>query len=150
MAIFARSHAEKPVWLDEVRQFCSRAGINIMGWGPDLLTVEAKSRERAQQIASQLATLGFKVVENEDSAYAGMLDLSRNPDAVQARIASFDISKRRWDEQIVPLLWALGALLLIPGISRSNSRYPWVTPSLGALSLFLFFWDGTRIWGWRL
>jgi hypothetical protein len=49
MAIFSRR--EKPPWLDEARNFCRSAGITIMGWGPNLLTVEAKSPERAEQIA---------------------------------------------------------------------------------------------------
>lgn len=151
MAIFVRSKAEKPTWLDEVRQFCRDAGIHIMGWGPDLLTVEAKSRDRAQQIASQRGQFGLKVVESEDNADAGMLDLSKNPAAVQAKIAAFDISKRRWDEQIVPLVWAVCSLLLIRGLLGDSGRYPrWVNLPLGFLSLFLFFWDGTRIWGWRL
>jgi hypothetical protein len=66
-----------------------------MGWGPDMLTVEAKSQDRAKEIASQLGQLGFKAIENEDNAYAGMLDLSKNPGEIQARIASFDISRRR-------------------------------------------------------
>ncbi len=122
-----------------------------MGWGPDMLTVEAKSQERAAEIAAQLGQLGFKAIQNEDNAYAGMLDLSRNPEAIlsatQARIASLDVSRRRWIEQIVPLIWALCSLVLIPGISRNMGR---VGFPVGILALAMFFWDGSRIWGWKL
>jgi hypothetical protein len=76
---------------------------------------------------------------------------AKNPAAIEARIASFDISRLRWDEQIEPLIWALGTLLLVPGLSTNAGRYPHgVTLPLGVLSLALFFWDGRRIWGWRL
>jgi hypothetical protein len=70
---------KKPDWLQETDEFCRGAGIKIMGWGPDMLVVEAKSPVRAKEIAAQLASLGFKVVEDENDAYAGMLSLSRNP-----------------------------------------------------------------------
>ena len=155
MAIFAGGKREKPPWLDETRAFCRSSGISIMGWGPDMLTVEAKSPDRASEIANQLGQLGFKVVKNEDDEYAGLLNLSRNPEAVQAAIQqhveSFDISRRRWLEQIEPLIWALGSLLLIPGIAGSSSRTPqWLSLLIGAASLVAFFWDGARIWGWRL
>jgi len=116
-----------------------------------MLTVEAKSEERAKEIASQLGQLGFSTVKNDDDAYAGLLNLSRNPAAVETKIASFDISRRPWDEQIEPLIWALGASLLLPSLVTNSARYPyWVTLPLGALSLVLFSWDGRRIWGWRL
>ena len=116
-----------------------------------MLTVEAKSEQRVEEIASQLGQLGFRIVKNDDDAYAGLLNLSRNPAAIEAKIASFDISRRPWDEQIEPLIWALGALLLVPSLTTNSGRYSyWVTFPLGALSLVLFFWDGRRIWGWRL
>jgi hypothetical protein len=149
MAILAGS-TEQPAWLDETRDFCKDANIKIVAWGPDLLTVEAKSPDRSAEIASQLGQLGFHVIENEDNAYAGLLDLSKNPAAVQAEIASFDISRRRWDEQIEPLLWAIGSLLLVPGLLGSTREPRFATVALGVLSLALFFWDGMRIWGWRL
>jgi len=140
-----------PPWLQQTREFCRNSGIEIVGWGPDMLTVEAKSEERAKQIASQLGQLGFRTVKNDDDAYAGLLNLSRNPGAVEAKIESCDISRRPWDEQIEPLIWVLGALLLLPSLATNSARYPyWVTFPLGALSLVLFFWDGRRIWGWRL
>ena len=56
-----------------------------MAWGPNTLVVEAKSQERAKEIASQLGRLGFKVVEDEGDAYAGMLSLSRNPVTTQVK-----------------------------------------------------------------
>jgi hypothetical protein len=68
----------KPDWLRETSEFCRGAGIKIMGWGPDALVVEAKSPDRRKEIASQLAQLGFKAVEDEGDAYAGILTLSRD------------------------------------------------------------------------
>ncbi len=155
MAILVRENKEKPRWLDETRDFCRRAGISVVGWGPNMLTVEAKSSTRATEIANQLGQLGFKVVKNEDDEYAGLLSLSQNPDAVQAaihqRIATFDISRRRWPERVEPLIWLIGSSLLIPGVATSNSRTPaGIAYSLGLISLLAFFWDGARIWGWRL
>jgi len=142
---------ENPVWLQEAQEFCRKSGIKIIAWGPEMLTVEAKSEDRAKEIASQLGQLGFKAIENEDNAYAGMLDLSKNPAAIQTRIASFDISRRGWGEQIEPLIWALGSLLLVPGLLGNTGRPTyWVTLPVGVLSVVLFFWEGARIWGWRL
>jgi len=60
-------------------------GIKIMAWGPNTLVVEAKSQDRAKEIASQLGQLGFKVAEDEGDAYAGMLSLSRNPMTTQGK-----------------------------------------------------------------
>lgn len=148
MAIFARR--EKPPWLDEARNFCRSAGIPIMGWGPDLLTVEAKSRQRAEQIASQLAQLGFKPIPSEDNAYAGMLDLSPSPEAVQSKIASFDVSRRPLGEQVEPFIWALGFLLLIPGLNPQDRDKYWIGLPLGVLFVVMFFFEASRIWGWRL
>jgi hypothetical protein len=140
-----------PAWLPETRDLCRQLGITIMAWGPDMLTVEAKSATRAKEIAAQLAHLGFKAVEDEDDAYAGMLSLSKNPDAVQAHIAVFHISRRRWDEQMEPLIWAACAIgFLISGLNHSG-RYPsWFTLPAGAALTVLFFWDAARIWGWHL
>lgn len=149
MAILAPSK-EQPAWLDETRAFCKDNGIKIAGWGPDLLTVEAESPNRSSQIASRLGQLGFRVVKNEDNANVGLLDLSRNPEAVAGEIASFDISRRRWDEQIEPLLWAIGSLLLLPSLNNHTREPRLASVALGLLSLALFFWDGARIWGWRL
>jgi hypothetical protein len=140
-----------PPWLQQTREFCRNSGIKLVGWGPDMLIVEAKSEECAQEIASQIGQLGFRIVQNHDDAYAGLLNLSRNPAAVEAKIASLDISRRPWDEQIEPLIWALGALLLLPGLATNAGRYPHrVNWPLGALSSVLFFWDVGRIWGWRV
>jgi hypothetical protein len=152
MALLVRDK-EKPRWLDETRDFCRHAGISIVGWGPDMLTVEAKSPTRATEIANQLGQLGFKVVKNEDDEYAGLLSLSQNPEAVPAavheRTATFDISRRRWVERVEPLIWLIGSSLLIPGLAISNRRTGFAY-SLGLISVVAFFWDGARIWGWRL
>jgi hypothetical protein len=140
-----------PPWLQETREFFCHSGIKVVAWGPEMLTVEAESEERAKEIASQLGQLGFKAIKNEDNDYAGLLDLSKNPAAIQAKIASLDISRRRWDEQIEPLVFAIGSLLLIPGLNANPGRHSyWVTLPIGVLSLVLFFWDGARIWGWKL
>ena len=151
MALFARSNKEKPPWLPEAQEFSRTAGIRIMGWGPDMLVVEAKSPARAEEIATQLGHLGFKTIEDEDDTYAGVLSLSKNPAAIQAKIATFDVSRRRWDEQIVPLIWALGTLLLLPALYTPRERdLYWIRFPFGVLFAFLLFWDGLRIWGWRL
>jgi hypothetical protein len=115
------------------------------------LTVAAKSPTRAKEIAAQLAHLGFKAIQDEDDAYAGMLSLSKNPDAVQAQVAVFNISRRRWDEQMEPLIWAACAIgFLISGLNHSG-RYPsWFTLPAAAALTVLFFWDAASIWGWRL
>jgi hypothetical protein len=150
-AILLNMGKQDPPWLQNTRDFCQTSGIKIVGWGPDLLTVEAKSDARASEIASQLAQLGFKPIPDEDNAYAGLLDLSKNPQAIQAEEASLDVSRRLWDEQITPFIWALGSLLLFPGLLGHPGHTPSVvTIPLGLLSLVLFFREATRIWGWRL
>ena len=140
-----------PGWLPETRDLCRQLGITIMAWGPEMLTVEAKSAARAAEIAAQLGHLGFKAIENEDDAYAGMLSLSKNPDALRAQTAAFNISCRRWDEQMEPLLWAACAIgFFISGLTHSGRYPPWFTLPAGAALALLFFWDAARIWGWRL
>jgi|SRR5579871_575938 len=140
---------ENPSWLPEAREFCRCSGIKIMGWGPDMLTVEAKSEERAQEIASQLAQLGFKPMRNEDNDYAGLLDLSKNPEAIHAKLAVIDVSRRRWVEQIVPPIWAFVSLVAL--VADPHGRYPfWVTLPIGLLAMVLFLREAGRIWGWRL
>jgi hypothetical protein len=150
--IFIHMGKQNPAWLQETRNFCDSSGIKIVGWGPELLTVEAKSDARASEIAFQLGQLGFKPIEDEDNAYAGLLDLSKNPAAIQAKKASLDVSRRLWNEQIRPVIWAFGSLLLIPGRflgDREGIPYLVAVP-MGLLSLVMFFWDGVRIWGWKL
>lgn len=140
-----------PAWLSAARDLCKQNGITIMAWGPELLTVEAKSPMRAQQIATQLAPLGFQVVANEEDAAAGMLSLSPNPGAVRAKIAAFDVSRRGWGDQIEPLIWLFcGSCFLYSGLARTG-RYPWpLMLTLGILMVPLFLWDALRIWSWRL
>ena len=122
-----------------------------MAWGPDMLTVEAKSEGRAKEISTQLGQLGFKPIKDEDDAYAGLLSLSKNPEAIPAGIASLDVSRRRWDEQIVPFIWAFCSLALVPVLSGRTGRTPyWPALTIGVSSVILFFRDGVRIWGWRL
>jgi hypothetical protein len=151
MAVFARTSKADPPWLPQVRDFCRSAHIEIVGWGPDLLTVEAKSPERAREIASQFGQLGFKAIASEDNDYAGLLDLSRNPSAVVAKIASFDISRRLLIDRLVPLLWlAVAIALLVPGHGRNAERYPtWLRLLLAAAAIAGFLWEASRVWGWR-
>lgn len=150
MAILASSKG-KPDWLDEARTFCRDNGIKIAAWGPDLLTVESGSPQRAREIASQFAQIGFHVVENAENSDAGLLDLSRNPQAVQNKIAAFDISRRRWGEQIEPLIWAGCSLAFLASAFSRSTRYPsWLTFTLGVASALLFVWDALRLWTWRL
>jgi hypothetical protein len=150
MAILPGSK-EKPVWLDETRSFCEDNGIKIAGWGPDLLTVEAKSPELADKITSQLSQLGFSAMAHDGDAEAGLLDLSRNSEAVQNKIRNFDISRRLWSEQIEPALWAVcSAVLLASAFSRSTRYPPQLCILLGVVLALLFAWDALRIWTWRL
>jgi hypothetical protein len=67
---------ETPNWLPQVREFCRDTKINIMGWGSLALVVEAKSADAAARISDQLKQFGFKAVEDEADAYAGILTLS--------------------------------------------------------------------------
>jgi hypothetical protein len=78
MSIFSRNK-DNPAWLEQTREFCRTAGISIAAWGPHALVVEAKSPERATEIANELANFGFKPIQDEDDAYAGLLTLS-HPD----------------------------------------------------------------------
>lgn len=145
-----------PDWLPQIRDFCRGAGIKIMAWGPDLVTVEAKSPERAKEIASQFASLGFKPIQNEDDAYAGLLDLSRNPDAVQAvrtpKTVSVDITRRPRVERIsllvlVPIIF----VVVFSAFSPRAKAYPsWYLFLFATVMAILFVAEGTRIWGWRL
>ena len=74
MPLFSRS--KNPPWLDSAREFCNARNITIMGWGPHALVVEAKSSERAAEISTLLANLGFRPVADPDDSYAGILTLS--------------------------------------------------------------------------
>ncbi len=140
-----------PEWLPEARALCSRARITILGWGPDMLTVEAKSPQRVREITSQLSALGFQIIDSQDDVAAGMLSLSRNPDAGQAKKASFAISRRPWQEQIEPVIWALGGAGLFTSLYRGTGAYsPLFFVVVGTALVLLFLWDALRIWGWRL
>ena len=141
----------KPDWLDEARAFCRDRNIKIAAWGPELLTVESGSPERDSEIASQFAQIGFHVVENPENSEAGLLDFSRNPEAIRDAIASFDISHRRWGEQIEPLIWAAASAALFASAFSRSSRYPvWFSFALGVLLALIFVWDALRIWTWQL
>jgi len=151
--ILAAMSNGRPPWVIEAVDFCRNAGIKIVAFGPDMLTVEAKSPERAKEIASQLALLGFKTIQNEDNTQTGLLDLSPDPEAVRARMATFDVSRRPWLEQIAPILWAAYLflfLILSHDILRSG-RHPYLADwLLLVIGVWRFLQDAGRIWGWRL
>jgi hypothetical protein len=142
-----RMNNPDPVWMDSARRFCRESGIQIMGWGTDILLVEAKSPERAKQIASMLGQFGFKAIEDEDDAYAGILSLSINPVAVQEKIASFDISRRPIVDRILPLLWAAWsfAWLLPIAALRSSKISPHLLTLFVMASLCITIYEGGRI-----
>ena len=79
MGFFSRNKDKNPPWLAGAREFCGSAGIKIVAWGPNALVVEAKSAERAAEIAAQLSNLDFQATQDADDAYAGLLTLS-HPD----------------------------------------------------------------------
>jgi hypothetical protein len=140
-----------PEWLAPARALCSEAHIRIMAWGPEMLTVEARSPQRAKEISLQLARLGFEPIDSEDDVQAGMLSLSKNPDAVTSHIASFNISRRSWQEQIEPLIWAAAATGVLLSKFGGADHYPsWFMTLLADGLILLFLCDGIRIWGWRL
>jgi hypothetical protein len=139
-----------PIWLAETRQFCQGAGIPIVGYGPNLLTVEARGKERAQEITSQLSSLGFQAIDNRGNTYAGLLDLSKNPGALHEQLHHFDVTHSCWQDSAQPFIWAIGALLLIPWLLNSDPREPyWMVAPLGLGSLAMFVYEASRIWGYR-
>lgn len=140
-----------PTWLPQTRQYCKSAGIRIVAWGPNLLTVEAKSDQRAKLIASELATFGFHPVEAAENADSGLLDLSKNPDAVRAQIAKYDVTHPCWQDAAQPVAWGACSLLLIPGLfAGADPREPyWLIAPLGIGALVMFLHEAARIWGWR-
>ena len=149
MAIVAPAKG-KPDWLDEARAFCRDRKINIAAWGPDLLTVESGSPERSHEIASQFAQIGFHVVDNAENSEAGLLDLSRNPDAIRNAIASFDISRRPMGELIAPLVPAALSIWIFVLAFRPSSRNPALSILLAVACAPLFAWYALAAWTWRL
>lgn len=147
--MFASGNAVPP-WLSETQQFCESAHITIMGWGPELLSVEAKSPQRARQIASLLAPLGFHTIEDEADAYAGILNLSPNPAGLRAQMPGTDIARRPLGESVEPLIWAFCSVLVVPGLDPGAPLRYWEGLPFGILALGLFLWEASRVWGWRL
>jgi hypothetical protein len=145
---------KKPPWLGQALDLCRHSGISVVGWGPDILVIKAGSSDNAAEITNQLAQLGLKVVEDEDDESAGLLSFSRNPATVQVgsrqQIASIDISRRRWPERLEPLIFLIGAPLLASGRSGDDGHSLSLAHFLGLICIVAFFWDGARIWGWRL
>lgn len=149
MAILAPAKG-KPDWLDEARAFCRDRNIKIAAWGPDLLTVESGSPDRDRAIASQFAQIGFHVVENSETSEAGLLDLSRNPEAIRNAIASFNISRRPMGELIAPLVPAVLSVWIFVMAFRTSSQNPALSILLAVASALFFVWYALTAWTWRL
>jgi hypothetical protein len=144
-----------PAWLPAASEFCRTTGINIVGWGPNLLTLEAKSPDRAREIASQLGQFGLKIVENEDDAYAGLLNLSPDPRAileterkVQSRYSDF--SRRPLMDLLTPALELAFSILFFWVCTVEAGSKSAKFAVMGSVLLLVFLWDGLRIWGWSL
>ena len=80
-----------PAWLAETKQYCDSAGIPIIAWGPNLLTVEARGIARAKEVAAQMGALGFQEIPCAGNIRAGLLDLSKDP--VAPTMPTFFMSK---------------------------------------------------------
>jgi hypothetical protein len=148
-----------PPWLAETQLYCKSAGIPIVGWGPNLLTVEASGYARAKEVATQMSALGFQEIPCAGNIRAGLLDLSKDPAALRAeaearlhRARPFDLTHPCWQDTIQPAAWLLLSLLLIPGmIWGDDPREPyWLIAPLGIATLAMFLREAARIWGWRL
>jgi hypothetical protein len=139
-----------PAWLPAAREFCRTTGINIMGWGPNLLTLEAKSPDRAREIASQLGQFGLKIVENEDDAYAGLLNLSPDPEEQKFQNRYGDFSRRPLIDLLTPALELTFSMLFFWVCAVESGSKSAKFAVMGSVLLLLFVWDGLRIWGWNL
>ena len=148
-----------PAWLAETKQYCESAGIPIVAWGPNLLTVEARGLARAKEVAAQMGALGFQEIPCAGNSRAGLLDLSKDPAALRAEAhartygrGSFDLTRPCWQDTIQPAVWLLFSMLLIPGlVAGDDPREPyWLIAPLGLATLVMFVHEGTRIWGWRM
>lgn len=144
-----------PAWLPEARELCRKAGITIVGWGPETLTVEAKSADRAKEFAAQLAQLGFTAVANEDDADAGLLDLSLTAGAGAAPASVRppryrDFTRRPFLELLAPVLELALSLSCLWFSRQEAPPRSQLSFALGVVMLLLFFWDGARLWGWQL
>jgi hypothetical protein len=155
MAILANGPRVDPAWLPAARQICRGSGITIAGWGPNLLTLEAPTPESRTRVTALLAAIGLRPISNPDDEYAGLLDFSADPAALEAQIdahlAAVEISRRPLQERMVPIIWMLGSLLLLRGILHwRDGSDAYVNIFLGVLSLAIFGWDAPRVWGWQL
>jgi hypothetical protein len=148
-----------PAWLAETQEYCKSAGIPIVAWGPNLLTVEAHGYARAREVVAQMGALGFQEIPCAGNIRAGLLDLSKDPAALRAEAAarlhrspSFDLTHPCWQDTIQPTVWLFFSLLLIPGLLTSNDpREPyWLIAPLGIATLAMFLHEAARIWGWRM
>lgn len=142
-----------PPWLRQARELCRDRSIEIAGWGPQSLIVQAKSPDRAQHIARELAALGLQPVQDEDDASAGLLTLSRNPAAIhkpQRSRRSVDLSMRPLTERLKPIVELGLSLTCFVLATRQSTSRSWSLPALAIVFFVLFLLDFARIWGWRL
>ena len=142
----------EPEWLSAAREACRRAGIEISGWGDDTLLVNARTSERAKEIAALLRPTGLEPVE--DDAASGLLLLSRNPPATRAKERGggrdTDISRRPLIDRVTPAIeGALFIWLIWYGLQQPAPK-SWLFVALGAVLLMIAISEGRRILGWRL
>jgi len=153
---------EKPAWLQEAREFCRSAGIEINAWGADTLVVKAESADRAKQVASQIRPLGFEPIEDEDDAGAGILLLSRNPAATRAKQteatrtkqaesrAFADLTRMPIVERVAPVFHAALSIACFWYGTTQSAPTSWLFDFLASVTLIIFLWVGSRVWAWRL
>jgi hypothetical protein len=112
--------------LPETRHLCRQLRITIMAWGPDRLTVEAKSAKRAKEIAVQLGHLGFKAIENDDDAWQACSACQKIQMRFErrSRLSTFHAAARmsRWNDGT--LIWAASAVGFLIFCLTHSGRYP--------------------------
>ncbi len=154
LAILFHMGKEIPNRLQQAREFCRGAGIEVYAWGPDTLTVRAESPERTKQAISQLRSLGFEPIEDEDDTQAGILLLSRNPVATRANQsqsrASFDLSKQPLVRRVAPAFEAALSIACFWFSTTQAAPKSWFDAAMGSIFPIIFLWDGGRVWGWGL
>ena len=116
---------------------------------------EAKSPDRAREIASQFGQFGLKIVENEDDAYAGLLNLSPDPGAILETERKFrrrysDFSRRPLIDLLTPAFELTFSMFFFWVCAVESGSKSAKFAVMGSVLLLLFVWDGLRIWGWNL
>jgi len=145
----------EPLWLPESREFCRQNGIKIAGWGTDSLVVYSESPVRAKRIAAHLEQLGFQATDDGEDAQAGLLTLSRNPEATRAgtlepRRRHRDFSQLPLLDRHLPVFFAfLSVACFWSSVGRPSKGFL-AGLILGSVCLLLSVWQGLSVWGWKL